>query len=130
LSLDAPPPPAYTAKVTLDGKPLDGAILLVVPPNSGMTSIAVGHSDPSGQATLYPVPGQVAKSGQYTILIARWLPRENARSATSKPGVLDTPPGMVNTLPELYSDLNNTPFKAIDIGPKLELPPLDLKSKP
>lgn len=96
--------------VTLDNKPLEGAMVLFSPQSSNMGDGAVGITDANGnyEATAGGVTG--APLGSYKVIVSRLIdPTGKAVIAT-----LETPPanlGAIESMPPKYSDHTVTALK-------------------
>jgi len=135
--------------VTLDGKPLDGALISFYPAEPGeSTRSAAGYSDASGKYTLTSDGGEPQKGaleGDYVVTISKQLVEAHGAdtvvpvdvSMLSSPQPSDRSGRPVNTssqarrtdiTPKIYSDVSTSPLRAIVKKGKNDIP-FDIKSK-
>jgi len=106
--------------VTLDGQPLEKAMVTFVPESPGTdTKTAVGHTDSSGKYTLTSdggLPQKGALEGNYKVTISKVEITTQAEDRSSTPpGGSRTPPKYSTQTvitPQVYSTATTTPLKA------------------
>jgi hypothetical protein len=126
----APAAPPFTGTVTLDGKPLAGATVHLIPTDGGPPATGVGMSNAEGGFELRPLPGQTLRPGKFVCLVMKFTRKPGAPGGTANPDAVAAPPGTVNLLPDAYADRTRSPLK-VDVKDKeMTVPPLALKSNP
>ena len=92
-------PTSVAGKVTLDGTPLDGALVMLTPPGRG-SDFVLGTTGPDGRFIITPAVGKSVPYGKYTVTVSRrelLTPAQMASFITPK-----------ETLPEKYSELTKS----------------------
>lgn len=114
-----------TGTVTLDGKPLAGASVNLVPERGGRPS--VGSTDSKGRFTLSTYGSRDgAARGPHRIVVTKFVPR---KPATESAGIDGAEIEAVNVLPPVYADPATTPF-SVDVRPGMKPIDLPLESTP
>jgi hypothetical protein len=96
-------PESIAGKVTLDGKPLDGAAVVFFPEGPDAETI-VGSTDADGQFIITPAAGNEIAYGKYKVIVSK---REELTQAQINAFI--TPKEL---LPPKYSDLAKTELTA------------------
>jgi hypothetical protein len=118
-------------KVTLDGKPLEGATVSLVIEGGGQP--VNGSTDSSGVARLTGSQGKGVNAGTYKVLVTKTTPigkgELDPKSADVKSMMMKGSAGAKSELPPVYGDPGRTPL-SLKVPPDTSPTPLDLKSKP
>jgi hypothetical protein len=125
-----------TGSVLLDGKPVDGAQVQLVPQKDlGLGSLGATTGADGKFTIAVGGPGRVIKPGRYVALVTKGagigLPTAAKGDPDEKELMKATAPGIsAGILPARYADPETSPF-TVDIKEgTTELAPLELKSKP
>ena len=105
--------------VTLDGKPLAGAAVMLVPEAGGRAGM--GGTDKQGRFTISTYGARDgAVSGPHRVVVTKFVPKKPRRAASEDASdEVET----VNSLPPVYSAPQTTPLR-VDV--RWGMPPLDL----
>jgi len=99
-----------TGKVTLDGKPLEGATVTFVPIGATPGIGAAGTTDSSGEYKLAPRrKGEPVAQGDYKVVVSRWLMPDGSQVPK---GTSPANAGAMESLPPSYRNLTATVLKA------------------
>jgi hypothetical protein len=102
--------PPVTGKVTLNEKPLVGAVVTFIPVGSTVGNTVGGGTDQSGQYNLQgPRGSKGAAPGEYKVVISQWLMPDGTLPQAGLPPANS---GAVESLPAIYSDPAKTTLKA------------------
>lgn len=77
----APSPPStypVSGKVTLNGKPVEGANLTFIPKTAGDGATASGSTDAEGNYRLFQGSLNGAQPGSYKVILEAWVPKPGA----------------------------------------------------
>ena len=118
-------PSAVSGKIMLDGKPLGGAAVQLVPSGNDTLGMHSQTTDSSGNFRFAEVgsSNNPIQPGSYVVLVSK---TEMPADAASLPGG-----GMGATrelVPVIYRDRTKSPLKVEIKSANTELPPLELKS--
>lgn len=112
-------PQEIKGRVTLDGTPLEGASVQLMPKDSNVALLS-GQSDADGNFVITLMPGASLQPGAYKVTAAKYVPKASAAGMTSQVGIDVTQlkaMGMAeNSLPATYESPQQTPLT-------VELPP-------
>lgn len=100
--------------VTLDGKPLAGANVALVPKDpSGVAAFGITGGDGKCKTqTLFGRAGGGTAVGQYSVTVSKMEERPTGRKAANPDtGVMGDVTENVETLPEKYLNASSTPFQ-------------------
>ncbi|MCY2988418.1 MAG: prepilin-type N-terminal cleavage/methylation domain-containing protein [Planctomycetota bacterium] len=112
-------------KVLLDGQPLSGAQVQLLPKGDVALGMHSGSTDATGAFTIVEVASSNTpiRPGAYVVLVSKFSVKGN---------VADLPAGgmgaMVNEVPDIYQDRNATPLTIEIQSAKTKLPPFELNS--
>ncbi len=129
-------PRKITGVVRLNGAPLEGAHVRLVPKDDLTLGEIGGRTGPDGKFTITAGgPGGVIKPGRFVVLITKdesvGVPSVPKTKEELEKAMKGTAPGVSpGTLPEVYADKERSPFVVdVKVG-TTELPPFELKSEP
>lgn len=118
-------------KVTLDGQPVEGVEVQVMPIASNVAAFA-GVSGADGAFKILIVPGAKFESGKYKVTATKYVAKGDTKGLAGTPGIDVTQlrsMGLANnTLPTIYESPQQTPI-TLDITPQTALIDVPLKSK-
>ena len=125
-----------TGKVSLDGGPLEEAMVTYIPKNSAEGVTASSYTNAQGVYTLQTSGGGEAgtgtKPGDYTVTVKKTIEKWDGKTWIESPGfpkVKDTYAQDVTH--KIYADPMRTPFKAtVTSDPKKNVFDFELVSKP
>ena len=116
-----------TGKVLLDGQPLGGAQLQLLPKADVTLGMHSGSTDATGAFTIVEAASSNTpiRPGSYVVLVSKFSVKGNAANLPA--GGMG---GMANEVPDLYLDRNTTPLTIEIQSAKTTLPPFELTTAP
>lgn len=114
-----------TGKITVDGKPANGASVLYFPQGGDLEDVAAGAADTNGVYALVSNLQPGVAPGKYKITVT-WPAPAKAGGKSSVMGDIKDPPDL---LKGRYADPNRTPLSADITASTGELPPLVLTTR-
>jgi hypothetical protein len=123
--------PKVTGTVTMDGSPVDGAIVTFYGESSDPKQPAdafSGKTDSSGRFRLVIPNGTSIKAGAYKVTVVKPVPKPGAKipEGVNDPDQLMSLGLSVNGLPPIYASIASTPLKA-DVKGDTNCPPFNLE---
>ena len=115
---DGPPLIKVTGNVTLDGQPLSGANILLIPHGETLGQGAAGRTDAAGRFSLKSPDDKFegVVQGSYRVVISKWVTPDGA-DFVPNPDIDPMTAAYREVLPPIYSDSVQTTLTA-QIGPK------------
>jgi len=127
---DGPPLTKITGVVTLDGEPLSGADVLLIPQGATQGQGGAGRTDTSGQFSLKSPDGKFegVVQGNYRVVINKLVTPDGA-DFVATPDIDPMTAAYREILPPIYSDSVQTTLTA-QIGPSTPPVAFNLASEP
>jgi len=123
-------PTEIQGKVTLDGAPVDGVDVQVVPDGSQVAEFS-GLSGPDGSFKIAILPNKKYKPGKYKVTASKYVAKDGNK-LSGQPGIdvlqLKSMGLAQNALPAIYESPQQTPI-TLDLTPETKQIDVPLKSK-
>lgn len=120
-------PSEVSGKVLLEGQPLGGAQVQLLPKADVALGMHTGSTDATGAFTIVESASSNTpiRPGTYVVLVSKFSAKGDA---ADQPGA--GMGGMVNEVPDIYLDRNTTPLTIEIQSAKTALPPFELTNSP